>query len=676
MFMFFQADEPLLEASIRKEEAMEETASKKRKGNYGWRGKILHVDLSKSKTRDEGLSDGLINNYIGGAGINARLLYDLMRGNPGVDPLSPENPLIFGIGPVVGTSFPCASRVTVTSKSPLTGIFGDSNGGGFFPVRVKQAGYDHIIIRGKADKPVALLIEEGKKPEIVDVTEMWGRDSYATDELIHKKYGDCETARIGPAGENMVRYASILSGTKRTGVNGRAGMGCVMGSKNLKAIIVKASGTVPVANSDEVETLAKRYGDIWGNGPGTAAQREYGTLMLIAQLSSETHVHNAQEKITPEQLERYDIDEFVKTYKDGQTACYRCPVACSKKWKVAEGPYKGETGDKVEFGHYAHLGPALGIFDFPSLLHLSDLTNRMGMDCAQFGWNLAMAMECSQRGILSAEETDGIKLNWGNAELVSEMIMKVAKREGFGNILAESMPEIMSRLNPEAKPYCGHTKGMTFAYSCTSALAMTLASSVATRGADHLKGHPFSAIIGLEDMLEKIFGKDMPDEITAPANPAAKGRVVWWHENWKMLMDCLGLCFVPIVGVRVFGDPHFLFGEMGEIYEAVTGRDPKALFKSAERAYQVEKAYNALLGIDRKDDVRHGTRRGEEDPINHPGMLDEYYHYRGCSSEGLPTRKRLAEVGLSDVIEDLSKKGKVADHECPAIEELLPQGTG
>jgi aldehyde:ferredoxin oxidoreductase len=214
---------------------------------------------------------------------------------------------------------------------------------------------------------------------------------------------------------------------------------------------------------------------------------------------------------------------------------------------------------------------------------------------------------------------------------------------------------------------------MSFTYSCTSAIAMSLASSVATRGADHLKGHPFSAIIGLQGMLERIFGKDMPDEIIEPSNPGAKGRVVWWHENYKMLMDCLGLCFVPVIAVTVFGDPLMLFEEMGEIYQAVTGRDTETLFKSAERAYQVERSYNALLGITKKDDVRHGTKRGKQDPINQPGMLDEYYHYRGCSSEGLPTRKRLQEVGLSDVAEDLTKKGKISEHECPAVEELLPK---
>ena len=655
---------------------MVKTTAKNAKSKCGWRGKILQVDLTNSMVRDEELSDDLIKGYIGGAGINARLLYDLLRDDPQLDPLSPANPLIFGVGPVVGTTFPCASRFTITSKSPLTRIFGDSNGGGFFPVRLKHAGYDHIVIRGRADKPVALLIEKGKKPELVDAREMWGLDIYDADKLIHKKYGNCETARIGPAGENLVKYANIFSGTKRVGCNGRAGMGCVMGSKNLKAIIVKASGTVPVADKKKVEELAKSYGDIWGKGAATTAHREYGSLMLVSQLSAETRVLNSQEKISPEQLDCYDIDSFVKTYKDGQTACYRCPIACSLKWKVTEGPYAGEEGGKVEFGHYNHLGPLLGIFDYPALLHLADLTNRMGMDCIQFGFNLAMAMECFQKGILSSEETGGIKLNWGDVDLVSDMIVKVAKREGFGNILAESMPAISAKMNPDAKPYCCHTKGMTFSYNCSSALAMTLASSVGTRGADHLKGHPFSGIIGLRDMLERIFGKEIPDEITDHASPVAKGRVVWWHENYKMLMDCLGICFIPIVGVTVFGDPHMLFEELGEIYQAVTGESPETLFESAERAYQVEKCYNALLGNDRKDDVRQGTRRGQEDPINHPGMLDEYYHYRGCSNDGLPTRKRLKEVGLADLLEDLTKKKKISEYECPAITELLPKVAG
>jgi len=641
------------------------------KRKYGWRGKILTVDLSHSEIVEEELPESLQRDYIGGSGINARLFYNLVRDNPNIDPLSPENPIIFGFGPVVGTSFPCATRYTVTSKSPLTRIFGDSNAGGYFGGKVKQAGYDHIVIRGRADAPVALLIEKGKVPQIIDATGMWGLDTYATDEEIKRKYDNCETARIGPAGENMVRYANIFSGRKRVSANGRAGMGCVMGSKRLKAIIVKAEGAVPAAHPKELAELSKRYRELWGKGPATAANSEYGTLILIAQIGAEIGVKNDQAKITPEQLERYDLEKFLNTYKDGKTACRRCPIGCSQKWKVDEGPYKGERGDKIEFGHYIHLGPLLGIYDYPSLFHLSDLSNRMGIDCTQFGWNLAMALECFQRGIIGSEATDGTELTWGDAEMVAQMMMKVAKREGFGNILAESIPEMIQRIGPEAKPYGFHTKGMTFPYNRKEVLPMSLASSVGVRGADHMKGHPFSALVGSREMLERIFGKEIPDEIINSKSPVAKGRVVWWHENYKMLMDSLGLCFIPVAATTIYGEPLILIEEMGEIYHAVTGMDPKKLFVSAERAYQVEKSYNTLVGITRKDDVRQGTTRGEEDPINHPGMLDEYYFYRGCSKESLPTRKRLKEIGLFDVAEDLSRAGKIAECESPSIEELL-----
>ena len=637
----------------------------------GWSGKILQVDLTNGTIREKEISEELKSGYTGGAGINARLLYDALRKNPEIDPLSPENPLIFGFGILVGTSFPCSSRMTITAKSPLTRIFGDSNGGGTFPARVKQAGYDHIVFRGKAAKPVALHIEKGKTPELVDATDLWGLDTYATDEKIQEKYGECETARIGPAGENLVRYANICNSSKRVGFNGRAGMGCVMGSKNLKAIIVKADGTVPVADTAAFDGLVKRYRDIWGKGPALFAHKEYGSLMLIAQNSDQTRIKNQQVRITPEQLESYDIVNLVENYKAGQTGCYRCPVACTQKWEVKEGPFKGEKSDKLEFGHYTNMAPLLGVFDFPSLVHISDLVNRAGMDCIQFGWNLAMAMECYQRGIIGTEDTGGIHLEWGDIQVISDMIKSVTKREGFGNILAESMPEAVSRIGSEAKEYGFHTKGQSFSYNCNQVIALSLASSVATRGADHLKGHPFPAMIGLQEMLERIFGKDLPEGMLEHSNPVAKGRVVWWSENYKMLMDSLGICFIPMVGCDVFGDPHILFEEMGEIYQAATGRDPATLFESAERAYQVEKCFNALLGISKKDDYRQGTRRGENDPIHHPGMLEEYYHYRGCSTDGLPTKKRLLEIGLSDVAEDLAKKGKLGERECPKIEELL-----
>jgi len=309
------------------------------------------------------------------------------------------------------------------------------------------------------------------------------------------------------------------------------------------------------------------------------------------------------------------------------------------------------------------------------MLHLADLSNRLGMDCIQFGYNMAIAMECFQRGILSSEATGGLDLNWGNNQAVETLMLKTARREGFGNLLAENAPTMASRIGPEAEQYGSHTKGMSFPFSCTYALPMSLASSVATRGGDHLKGHPFAAIIGHQEMLEKMFGKDVPPEASDHTSPVAKGRVVWWQENYKMIMDCLGLCFLPIINSNVWSDPLIMIKEMGEMYQTITGRDPSGLFTAAERAYQIERCFNTLQGITRKDDTRKGTLRGEKNPIDLPGMLDEYYMYRGCSSDGLPTRKRLYEIGLQDVADVLAKNKKLAEQECPAISELLKDST-
>jgi aldehyde:ferredoxin oxidoreductase len=450
-----------------------------------------------------------------------------------------------------------------------------------------------------------------------------------------------------------------------------------MGSKNLKAIIIKSKDheTVPVADEEAVRALAKQYRDAWHKGPGTTMKREYGTLTLMSQKGEHERIKNDQQFINQEQLNAYDLEDFVKKYKTGQTACYRCPVACSQKWEIKDGAYKGDKGDKVEYGHMLNLGPLLGIFDFSAMLHLADLSNRMGMDCIQFGYNIAMAMECFQNGLIGTEETGGMQLEWGNDRLVENLMRITTAREGFGDILAEGPSGIVSRLGRDTAACVSHTKGMSFTYSCSYGVPMSLASSVATRGGDHLKGHPFAAIIGHREMLEKMFGSDLPRNIDDHDSPAAKGRVVWWSENYKMLMDCLGICFLPVINANVWSEPLIMTREMGELYRAITGRDQKTLFESAERAYQVERCFNALQGITRKDDGWRGNLRGGSDPINHPGMLDEYYLYRGCSSEGLPTGKRLREIGLADVAADLKKNNKLSDQHCPSLAELLKNST-
>ena len=234
-------------------------------------------------------------------------------------------------------------------------------------------------------------------------------------------------------------------------------------------------------------------------------------------------------------------------------------------------------------------------------------------------------------------------------------MLQTAAREGFGDALAENAPTLASRIGPEAVQYGTHTKGMSFPFQlhlCASHEPGLIGGDARRRSS---QGHPFAAIIGHTDMLEKMFGTDIPPESGDHFSPVAKGRVVWWQENYKMVLDSLGICFLAVINSNVWCDPLIMIRELGEMYEAITGRDPSNLFMAAERSYQIERCINALQGITRKDDARKGTLRGEKNPIELPGMLDEYYEYRGSSSDGLPTRKRLEEIGLKDVADDMER---------------------
>ena len=333
------------------------------------------------------------------------------------------------------------------------------------------------MITGTAARPVALYIEKGAQPAIVDASDLWGLDTYATDAVIQQKYGSCESARIGPAGDNLVRYANVFTSTKRIGVHGKTGMGCVMGSKKLKAVIVKAEGRIPFAHEAKAKELAKLYREKW-SGDATFALREYGSLSLIPQNGMHTRINNQQVPISDEQLAAYDVVNLVDTYKTGQKACYACPVACTQMLAITEGPYQGEVADKCEFGHYTNLGPLIGIFDYPQLFHISNIANRMGFDCIPFGWIVAMLMECYQRGIITTEDTRGLELIWGDVALIAELMEKTAYREGIGDLLADSMPMILDTLPPAAREYGFHTKGQSFTYNCEKAIAMTISEGI------------------------------------------------------------------------------------------------------------------------------------------------------------------------------------------------------
>ena len=651
-----------------------------------YQGRLLDIDLSSGKTEVRTLESDLFKKFIGGSGINAKILYDGVA--PSCDPLSADNILIFGFGPLVGSGFPASTRFTITSKSPLTGIYTDSNAGGGFGIAARSRGYDHIVIRGQSDKPVYLVLDKEGSVKIIDGRDLWGLDVFQTDEMLQKTYGKCETLRIGPAGEHLVKFATVVSSSGRISFNGRGGLGCVMGAKKLKAIVIPADGkgednysSVPLADADYIREVSTRYRKLMRESERCKVRSKCGTMDIMAAYSAfdDLWEKNYQLHLDPSAVEDLLPPPLLKKYMAGKTGCPGCPLGCTLNFKVKEGAFKGEEGGKFEFGHAYLLGPNLGIYTFPPLLHLSNLANRLGMDSMELGSTLGMLTECFERGLITARECDGVELKWGEVEAYSQLIEKIAFRRGIGDTLAEGVRKASNAISPQAKGFAFHIKGQ--GYRIDSNQAWVLSYALSTRGGDHLKGMPFTMFApGRKEIIDRSIGSLPGEEGYYPRKPEAKGRIVWWHENFKTLIDCLGVCVFPVIGL--FFEGHLPLHTIAELYRGATGLDLSAreLFQSAERVYQLEKAFNVKLGVTRKDDcfVKRVTE-GEDGKnlpfqkieLDHPGMLEEYYKYRGYSREGLPSLTRLKEVGLDQVANELQEANLVGNDSVLPLEEVI-----
>lgn len=636
----------------------------------GWTGKILVVDLSKMKVGVESLEAEIYERFIGGVGINAWLLWK--EAPPGVNPLSPENPLILGFGPLVGTQGPSGCRATVTFKSPLTGIYGDSNVGGSFAPEVKFAGYDSIIIRGRADKPVYLWINDDEV-EIRDAGHLWGKDVWETDDIIKEEVGDqgVKTLCIGPAGENLVKYA-VLVATK-TRVAGRCGAGCVAGFKKLKAIAVRGTKKVEVHDPEFLKHSFKEKADLFNRPDNFLAQmyRRTGSLGGIAKHSTVVGcaaAYNWQNNVY-DKWEDICGETFEAKYKTGNRSCFRCPLGCGQAWEIKEGRFAGEVGTRVELIPGCALGVAVGNNDLASILHLMNLTAKLGVDVNELGVTLAMAMECWEKGILTGKDTGGIKLNWGNVDSIIELTKLTSHRKGFGQILAEGVKRAADIIGKEAPDYAMHVKGLAMsAEELRTRQEWALSFAVNVRGGDHLKGTPLFYDPQARELVRNIFGIE---EVSDACSPIAKGRVVWWAENEKALIDSLGMCKrVPWSSTILSTEKKFDY--LYQLFIKATGSkmDFNEFKRCGERIVQIQRAYNAREGITRKDDtlperlltvpVPSEPRKGMVAQLEHDGMLPEYYSYRGCDQNGLPTRQRLSEVGLDDVANELDVRGKLS----------------
>lgn len=624
-----------------------------------YRAKRLEINLNQRRYDKVEIPNEDTLRFLGGVGLNAQLL--LEKTDSDLDPLDPDNPLIFGAGPLVGAKFPTAARTTATALSPLTGIYGDSNAGGVFGVNMKKAGWDQLLISGKAEEPVYLLLGPDGDITIRDAQDLWGLDTHKTDTLLRDRHPKSTVACIGPAGENLVRYAAIMT-NKTMNSFSRTGMGAVMGSKNLKAIVIAGNNPVQVYDPDALNRIAEQVLNQIKFHHLPQLFTKYGTIMFLNILLAKGLLYgeNHRRKLEYQEASALDIGAYEDAVDSKPAGCFRCPMACNRRWRIKEGQYKGEAGHGYEVAFAMTLGLTLGHRSVGDVLHLVNLLNSQGMDVNEFCGTAGLAVDAYKNNFLSSSDTDGLELDWGRADIFETLIKQTGQRQGFGNVMAEGTKRAAGMIGLKAERYALHMKGMH--WPAHSAPPFVLAFSNSTRGGDFLKGVPFLLLgEGNQDLCQALFGATR--ETMNIYSHGDKGRAVWWHENYKAVNDAMGSCFYLALNLL----PHlgFMPEQLADVFRAVTGLpvEGEDIMAAGERIVQTQRAVNSIRGLNGRDDSF--TRRPENDSwasginLEAEGMKEEYYRYRGLSPRGLHTRNRLTELGLFEAIEILSSEGRL-----------------
>ena len=619
-----------------------------------WDRKIAYVNLSTGTVSKKPISRKIRELYLGGRGLNMYLLYNHLK--PNVDPLSPENLLLVGSGLLTG--IPClgSGRCDIAAKSPLTGAVGDSNIGGFFAPELRFAGYDHLAITGKADRPSYLMIKDDSI-EIKEASHLWGKDTFDTQKIIRREEDDENIVSlvIGVAGENLVRYANVRTGMKNAA--GRTGMGCVMGSKNLKAIAARGTTPVEFANPDKLLTYCREMNDMITSTRWAKAQSRWGTMIIYSNTNTTGLIRTKNfqlnrlvdgEDLEPENIDRYSV---------GTSGCYGCAVHCRHRYVLKEGPYAPLYGEGPEYTSLGAFGTMLDCRKMETILVANHLVNKYGIDTLETGGLIAWAMELYEKGLIDDKTTDGIQLNWGNEEALFELIRKIAYREGFGNTLADGFKAAIAKVGVGSEYYAIQVKGMSNLHSDerpTPSFALGIATS--TRGADHLRSRPAIDMYGLPgDMLKEIYGGSVATDYSSYDG---KSRMVWWQELLYAVTDSIGVCKFQTVFCAVHAPK---WQEFSNLIHLATGMklSKDKLMEIGERIYTLERLFNLREGFSRKDDNLPERYFTEATPIGLPvarnkkidrkkfeEMLNEYYELHGWDNQGVPKTETLRNLNL------------------------------
>ncbi|MEM3386832.1 MAG: aldehyde ferredoxin oxidoreductase family protein [Nitrososphaerales archaeon] len=633
-------------------------------------GRRLRVDLSRGDYCLEDISEAQLKMFLGGRGLNSATLFEEV--NPNVNPLSPENVLIIGVGPLTGTICSGSNRFTVSAKSPHTGILGDANAGGFFGPEVKYAGLDQIAIKGRAPKPIYLKIFDGTV-EIKDASHLWGKDVWETDLLLKEEVGDSDAkvACIGPAAENGVSYAGVVTSLVR--IAARTGMGTVMASKNLKAIVVRGTKPVEVADYDEFDKIVKEIEEQIYSSPDYVGRSTMGSTRLVNPLNQlgflvsyhfKTGVFEGADKISGETLRDH--------YNVKVKACGSCPLPCSRFYVIKSGRFAGLAGEGPEYETLGSIGSRCGVDDIEAILKANDKLNRYGMDSITTGEVIALAMECYERGLLTKEQLGGLDLTWGNAEAVLTLIDMIAYKKGIGEKMAYGAKKFGEFVGQGADKLAAQVKGLEIiAGEPRGMKAFALTYAVSSRGADHLRAEPMFEFSNNAELAVKRFGAK---EAAFRLEYKAKGRVVKYYEECAALADSLTMC--KNISAMLDGAPRYYELEevASRLLKAAVGWDmsPRDVLQMGERIINIERAFVVREGITRKDDTLPERFLKEPLPpecgpsagsiVELEPMLDEYYEVRGWDKKtGIPKRSTLERLDLKYVADDLASYGKLAD---------------
>jgi len=626
---------------------------------YGYNGKILRVNLSHRTVSVEEPEDNFYRRYFGGRGFISYYLIKELKA--GVDPLGPENKLVFASGVVTGVPVGGCGRNSVGGKSPLTGAYGDAEVGGYWGAELKQAGYDAIIVDGKAESPVYLWIKDGET-EIRDASHLWGKTTAETQEIIRSDVGEplARTAIIGQAGEKLVRYACILNDV--THAAGRTGMGAVMGSKNLKAIAVRGHNRLTLASPDAVATLAKWLRDVVGIVMG--GFQAQGTAVGLRALNKEGGLptRNFQQGVF-EDADKISGRAMKESILVGRGSCYACPVRCKREVSVSE-PYQVDSVyGGPEYETLASFGSSCGIDDLAAIAKANELCNAHGLDTISAGAVVAFAMECFERGILSERDTGGLKLNFGNASAMVQVVDMIARREGIGDILAEGVARAASRIGKGAEEFALHVKGQEIPmHEPRYKQGLGLGYAISPKGADHTMSLHDSMYASEGPLLESTRALGILEPLALDDLSPAKVRMVVYHSCWQHLLDCLVMCnFMP-----------FNYRQVEELVCGVTGWNSTVyeLMKVGERCLAITRAFNIREGLGRKDDLLpqrfftplpSGPLQGVGiDKDKFEQAKETFYSMLGWDKiDGVPGLGKLQELGIEWVFDYLG--GKIGD---------------